>query len=413
MKRIQETSWVLYDFANSSYHLIVPTMLFPLIFKQFLWGNDATADLAWSLTVAIPIILSGLLAPLIGAFLDASGKLKVFFSFFVILTIATTYLLGLMPPDARYALIVVFSIGLMTFNLSQFTYNAFLPFQYGNKKSALISGIGWGLGYLGGILCMIPVYYLVKDSKLPDGIMNYQTAFLITATFFLIFSIPSLIYLRDTRDYGRSALIGGGYTRVITTIKNWRKYKSIFLFLIGLYLINDGIATLVFFTSLYATGDLGLTTKDVFVGFLIVQVVGIFATIIFAALAERLGYLNLFYLSVVWWIVNSFSFFLVQSAMQFYLLAVAVGLVIGTTPALARAIIAKAIDSEKDKAAEFFGFHAFASRVSSVFGPITFGAIATATGSQRLAILSLALFFATGLLFVLKSGISEKLSTTA
>ena len=188
---------------------------------------------------------------------------------------------------------------------------------------------------------------------------------------------------------------------LISLLRDWRSNKNLLKFLISIYLVNDGLATLVFFTSIFASETLGLTTKEIFGAFLIVQIVAIPMTILVSFMAEKYGYKKIFVSTVIVWIVISMIFLSVETKNQFYGLAALVGFVIGSTPSLARAILNRYFVTNAN-AGKLFGFHAFASRASSVLGPLTFGVVSTLTGSQSLALGSLVIFFGLAL-FILSS----------
>lgn len=393
-------SWISYDFANSAYHLLIPTVLFPLIYKSVL-STNGTTDFTWSLIISIPVLIVGILAPFSGVLMDSKKSIRKFFIVSVLSAITLTFLLGISDSGNYWLYILIFSLGLLAFNFSQFTYNSFLPSQKKGKGVAKLSGLGWGLGYLGGIVCTIPVYLVIKNKTLPYDIDDYQLAFIIVGVFFLFFSLPSLFFLKN-KDFAKNDdLNGGSLKKVIGSISEWSKNKHIFIFLIALYLINDGLSTLVFFTSIFASTTLEMSSTEILNSFLFVQLIGVPATIILTSLSEKIGYMKMLIFSVILWVLIGVSFSIVSSVTQFYILALFVGLVIGTTPALGRAILSRFIENRKDSS-EFFGFHTFASRTSAIIGPILFGIISSATGNQKLALLSLGFFFVLGLILLFK-----------
>jgi len=168
-----------------------------------------------------------------------------------------------------------------------------------------------------------------------------------------------------------------------------------------LYLINDGLSTLVYFTSIFASSTLKMSSTEILNSFLFVQLVGVPSTIILTSLSERIGYLRMLIFTVILWVLIGISFSIVNSITQFYILALFVGLVIGTTPALGRAILSRFIENRQDSS-EFFGFHTFTSRTSSIIGPLLFGIISVATGNQQIAFLSLGVFFILGLILLFR-----------
>ncbi len=396
-----QLAWASYDFANSAFHLMLPTVLFPLYFKTVLLGGNASSDMIWSLVISIPVLLVGLLSPFIGAVLDSKHKNRRFFIWITTLTILLNFALGVVSPSMSILNTVIYAVCLLCFNFSQFSYDAFLPAQKKGKGVASLSGWGWGTGYLGGIICLIPVYIIISGKVLPEDYSAYQHAFIVTAIFYLIFTIPSFLFMRDDSPETNPtpAHKVNPYKKVFNTLTSWKENRHIFIFLIAFYLINDGLSTLVYFTSIFAATTLHMETTEILISFLFVQLVGVPATIIFCNLSERLGYMKVFLATVVLWIILGVAFVIVSTTLQFYILAFFVGLVIGTTPAMARAIISSFLENRSD-AAEIFGFNALTSRASSILGPLVFGAISSVTGSQRLGLLSLVVFFSLGLILL-------------
>lgn len=393
-----QLAWVSYDFANSAFHLLIPTVLFPLFFKTVILSNSENSDFFWSIVVSIPILISGLVAPFLGALLDKTQKYRLFFILVTSITIILNFILGIINPSSIY-IIILFSTCLLFFNLSQFSYDSFLPTQKEGKGLASLSGLGWGIGYLGGIVCMIPVYFIINKVILPDNYQAYQTAFIVVAIFYLLFTLPSFIFLKAEKKH--TTTIASPYKKVISSIRDWRGNREIFIFLIAFYLINDALATLVYFTSIFAATTLHMPTTEILISFLIVQVIGIPATIIFCNISEKFGYIKTFILTIIIWLFISVFFLILNSAIHFYILSVLVGLVIGTTPALARAILATFLTKRSD-IAEIFGFNSFASRSSATLGPLVFGIVSTVTKNQKLALASLFFFFIAGLFLILK-----------
>jgi UMF1 family MFS transporter len=396
-----QLAWVSYDFANSAFHLIIPTVLFPLYFKAMLVNGVSSSDFAWSLTVSLPILLVGLISPFIGAYIDNKHNNRKFFIGVTLATIVLNFLLGVINPAYSKLNIALFSLCLMFFNLSQFSYDAFLPSQQKGKGVATLSGLGWGIGYLGGIVCMIPVFLLTKGKTLPDDYSAYQLGFLVVAVFYIIFTLPSFLFIKSNANDEKqaNAITGNTYKKVISSLKNWKYNKHIFIFLIAFYLINDGLSTLVYFTSLFASETLGMNTSEILTSFLFVQLIAFPATVLFCRCSEKVGYMKMFVITVILWILIGISFLIVSTTIHIYILSFFVGLVIGTTPALARAIISTYLESRKD-ATEIFGFNSMASRTSSVFGPLLFGVVSTLCHSKKIGLLSLTIFFSLGLILL-------------
>lgn len=401
-----EWAWISYDFANSSYHLLIPSVLLPLYYSSFIANTfDGNSDLVWGIIIAIPITISALISPILGAFIDRTKTLRLIFVLTTIITITFCFALSFVPINIPLLCILFFMIGFLFFNISQFAYNAFLPMQASAQQgnSALLSGIGWGLGYLGGIVCAIPIYVLLKDINITADYALFQICFVIVAFFYLIFSIPSLLYLKPiSYNPGDKEIINvnTSFNDIIIFIKQWRQHRDLFKFLLATYLINDALSTLIFFTSIFATETLNLSSSEIMIALFLFQVVAIPMTILVTYIAEKTSYKIVFIATILLWIFLSSCFFFVHTKMQFYLGSVLIGIVIGSTPALARAILSNYFTDESNEG-KVFGFHAFASRASSVLGPLVFGIVSTITGSQSIALGSLVVFFVLSLPLVM------------
>jgi UMF1 family MFS transporter len=184
----------------------------------------------------------------------------------------------------------------------------------------------------------------------------------------------------------------------VQTLGNWRKYKNILLFLLAFYLLSDGLNTVFFFTSIYATTTLGLSMAKVALMLLIVQLVGFPATLVSGRLTDLLGAKKVLTVSIIGWIVVVALLLLKPGFGVLIGVSVLTGLVLGPSQAPARALLAKMVPL--GKACQFFGFNGLASKVSASLGPVIFGAISWATRSQQLALGSVLVFFLAGI-FVL------------
>lgn len=394
--------WVLYDFANSTYHLLIPTILMPLFFREFLAINSTTSDLQWAVLVSVSVVLAGLFGPFLGAMADArNARLKV-----LVVSAFSSIVFAAAVPLAQMGDVLVggsfFALSYFFFTLSLGIYDSFLPLVVKRRSRGKISGLAWGLGYLGGIVALGLVYPILGDAQLPDGVDSYRNAIWVTCLIFAVFSLPSFILLRKMSLPKTSLDSNGLWKSSLQRIKNTLSQRSensnLFKTIISYYLANDGLSTLVYFTSIYAASTLGFDSKQILLLFLIVQVVGIPASIFGGIAADRFGHKRVLYSALGFWIVLCSGFALCRGIGMFYALSAGTGLVIGTTPAVYRSLLSEFIPASK--AAELYGFNSFASRASSIFGPLMFGAIATVTGSQRYAMISLLLFFTFAILIL-------------
>ncbi len=400
----KEWSWAMYDFGNSAYALIVMTIFFPLFFAEYVVHGKLTAAL-WGLSVAISILLVGLISPLLGAFTDREAKRKSYFVLFSIMAIIGTMVLSLTASVPSLFGIAIFVLVNSVFGISLSLYDSFITVVPQDKNvSTTLSGIGWAIGYIGGPLCLLIAWFLM-GRKLPVDIWDYRTLFLVTGLFFFAFSIwPYCSLPKDEITSGPTVNAGlSAFRTVWKTLRSWRDMKHIFVFLFAMYFIMDGLTTVVYFVSLFAKVNLGFSIKQIVVLLLIVQGVGIFATAIICWLAQRFGEIKFLIFCSMIWIVIIFLMFFFSSYRSFVYISALTGIVVGSTPAIARGFLGSIIPVEKR--AELFGFNTFASRIATLIGPIIFG-IVSSLWNMKIALFTVVPFFAVGVILLVYLGVN-------
>ncbi|MDP3881426.1 MAG: MFS transporter [Nanoarchaeota archaeon] len=394
-------SWAFFDFGNSAYSVLILSLVFPLYYKEVIAG-PALGDFYWGLIGGIAVVLAGLLSPLVGAVMDYESKKKRKFIAVTLLAAFTASLLFFTNSNSLIFASIIFIISYFFFLLAQSIYDSFLAHFASKKSTGKISGLGYSLGYLGGIIVMLllhPFYSRGYESPI-----LYKLTFPLTALFFIIFSIPLFISLKDNHKRGKESLynlVKISFRKVLDTLKGFKRRKNISLFLIAFYLMNDALVTIFAFTSLYAKQTLLLSISEIVIIALIVQVVAIPASLLFGALADKKGQKRILLFSIVVWIMVVILLVIAppKNTLFAYIIAFLTGLTIGGSQSVARSWYSNIIP-EKERFS-LFGFNSFASKVSAVIGPLLFGAISSFMGNQRLAMFSLLFFFvASFLLFI-------------
>lgn len=393
----REWSWTAYDFGNSAYALIVMTLFFPLFFAEFIGPGKAVLAL-WGGSVAVSILIVALISPFLGAYADKAAKRKSFFIFFSLTAIIGTIMLPISAYLPIYLGILLFVVVNSAFGFSLFLYDSFLISVVRNKNaSTTLSGLAWAIGYIGGPLCLILIYF-VLGMNWPETLLDYHIAFLITGLFFLACAFWSFQALPADNKSSQALVTSSTALTVFETIRMWRETRHIFVFLFGMYFIMDGLMTIVYFIALFAKKELGFSLNQIVMLLLIVQSVGIFATALMGWLADRFGELRILILcSAMWVIIVVLMYF--NTDYDFYIaIAALTGLVVGSTPAVARGFLGKVVPPEKR--AELFGFNSFASRIATLIGPLIFGVVASAW-NMKVALFTVIPFFVIGVLILL------------
>ncbi|MBI4151055.1 MFS transporter [Candidatus Woesearchaeota archaeon] len=396
-------SWAFYDFANSSYGFVVASMLFPIFYRTFLAGNTGQADFYWGLSFGISVALAALACPIIGAFADQAKNKKQLLILSTVLCIIGTALLYFTPWMGLLFASILFILTNFMYTVGAVLYDSFLMDIASHHNKGRVSGFAWGLGYIGGLVALIVLIPLFIKGFEGPNLGTYLLTFPGTALFFLIFALPAFIFLRSHRHPAASMNVSqalpAAFKSLFETLKNWRLHKNVLLFLAAFYLLSDGLNTIFSFTAIYATVTLGLSVVKTMLVIATVYVVGFPATVITGRLADRWGCKSIIMASSIGWVIVVILLMLKPSFEMLMGVAVLTGIVIGSSQAPARTLLAKLVP--EDKASQFFGFNGLASKISASLGPVLFGAVSWWSGSQVVALGSIIPFFVASIIVLL------------
>jgi UMF1 family MFS transporter len=396
-KRGEILSWCMYDWANSAFATTVMAAVLPVYYSQVagvdLPGNTATVY--WGYTTAGALLITALLAPIMGAIADYSGTKKKLLMTFAALGIFATALLYFVTTGDWLMASLFFILGNIGFATSEVFYNSLLPHIASPEKMDQVSTKGYALGYLGGgILLGINVLMIELMS---DKILATRLSFVTVSIWWAIFTIP---ILRNVREPKVKENIGphinpliGGFKRVATTFKELRSYRELFLFLVAFWIYNDGIGTIIKMATIYGA-EIGIDQTALIGALLMTQFVGIPFSLAFGRLAKYIGTKNSILLGLFVYTMISIGGYFMETALHFWILAFLVGTVQGGTQALSRSLFGSMLP--KSKTGEFYGLYGMSSKFAGIVGPLVFAIVSQIAGSSRLSILSLIVFFILG-----------------
>lgn len=390
-------SWVLYDFGMAWFSMVVLTAYFILYFKEVVVGGDrGHGDFLWGIAISTAMALSVLLSPFLGAVADIMRNKKTFLFVCAGTAIASTSLLYFTGPNQTGWAMLLVVCGYTGYTVAMTFYNAFLPEIVDRGGVEKISGIGWGVGYIGGLAALLCMAALVPS------VAGGKAILLLTGAMYALFALPALFALRDSQagNAPAHASVGDGFRRVAATFREIRSYKAVFVFLLGYFFVSDAISTVIVFFSSYTVGTLHFTVRQNFTLLMLIQLTAAAGSIASGIIARRIGALSTVILSIAVWMGAIFGLFALSGVPAFYGLSVCAGLVLGGTQAAARSYMA--LQAPPGKQAEFFGFMTFTSKVAAIFGPLLYGIISRQTDNPRIAILSLELFFVAGFIIMLR-----------
>jgi len=388
----------------------VVTVVYAVYFKQYIVGGYTIdffglqrnpGDLFWGLGSAISMLIVGLTSPIMGAAADYSSKKKpLLFLYSMICIVATIALYGL-ESGMIWQGLLLFVTANVGFEGALVFYNGFLPQIATSQDIGKISGYGFALGYVGSLISLLMAMPYANQALAANDLSLMRPSFVWAGLFFFVFSLPMYIFVKEKAAvYGKERVnrFKVGYQRTLKTIREIRKIPQITRFLAAYFIYIDGVNTVIYFSGIYASDSLGFTMAEVIQFFAVVQASAISGSYVFGFLTDKLGAKKTINVTLFLWMGVIVGGALSFSSISFYLVGLAAGIAMGASQAASRAFMGLLIPEGRE--AEFYGFYALTGKFSAVLGPLFFGLTSTITGSQRIAVLSVLLFFIVGYLLL-------------
>jgi UMF1 family MFS transporter len=406
-------SWALYDWANSAFATTVMAGFFPVFFQKF-WSTDVapidtTSRLGYANAVAGLAI--AVLAPILGAIGDRGGRRKQFLLAWTVLGVGATGALYFVAQGEWFPATLLFVLGTMGFNGGIVFNDSLLLDVAGPGELDRVSAFGYSLGYLGGgVLFLINVMMVSKPAwfGLADAGQAVRMSFVTVAAWWLVFTIP---LMRNVRESQRGPHLGfldatrTGFRELATTIGKVRQYRTIVMFLLAYWFYIDGVNTIIKMAVNYGV-SLGLDTNALLTALLVTQFVGFPAALFFGWLGDRIGPKRGILIGLLVYAgITVYAYFL-DSEIEFYAMAVVVGLVQGGVQSLSRSLFGRLVPEGKN--AEFFGFFNMMGKFATVLGPLLIAIVAGVTRDERASIISLVALFVIGGFLLLRVPVDRK-----
>jgi UMF1 family MFS transporter len=395
-------AWCMYDWANSAFATTIMAAVLPTFYGSVagagLPGNMATVY--WGYTSSIALLIGAVLAPTLGAVADYLGAKKRFLAVFALFGIFFTSLLVLVSRGDWLLASFLYVLGEVGFSGSIVFYDSLLPHIAKSEDIDYVSSKGYAMGYLGGgILLAINIAMILfwKQIGLPSQEMASRLSFLSVGIWWAIFSIPVLRTVPEppvpATSGARVNPLQAAFGRLGGTFHDIRRYRELTKFIVAFWLYNDGIGTIIKMATIYGT-EIGIGQTDLIGALLLTQFVGIPFSLLFGKLPKRIGTKPSIYLALGVYTLISIAGYFMTKAWHFWVLAGMVGLVQGGSQALSRSLFGVMVP--KAKTAEFYGFYDISSKFAGIIGPAIFALVGQLTGTSRLSIISLVIFFIFG-----------------
>lgn len=414
-RRKQRWSWYLYDFGNSAYAAVVLLAVYSRYFKEEVVGG-AQGTFLWGLSVGIAMLVVALLSPILGSIADYAGTKKRFLLLYTAMACAFAASLFFVTKGAIIAGMALFILAEIGYRSAQVFYNSLLPEIASEGEIGRVSGNGWAIGSAGGVVCLIIVLAMIK---LIGGGLIVRLALVFTAAYFAAFTVPVLLWLRERPAIGPlpsgKSLLVLPFHRIAETARAIRRYREFGKFMIAFLVYNDGILMTLSFAAILGTVLFGMTTEQLIVFMILVQITSVPGAFVMGWVTDRLGARSALLMSLVGMLAAVIWLYFNTSALGFYLIGALAGFSLTGVQSVSRALVGML--APEGRSAEFYGFFAVAGRTSSFVGPTVFGIIAARMAvwyqnrgllelaaeqaGQRIAVLSIAAFLLVGGLLLL------------
>jgi UMF1 family MFS transporter len=400
-------AWAFYDFANSSFTTLIVTVAYSVYFVQVVAaplagpGRETLPERVWFWGYALSMLVAAILAPVLGALADARACKRRFLRWSTLVCVGCTALLATVGRGDVWAGLILFGIANVAFDLGFLFCSAFLVEITTPDRLGRLSGYGWAFGYAGGLLSLALAYPFIRGGFAEDNLASYRLSFAVTAAFFLLAALPTLLWLTERATPQPGSAIAPwreGFARLAATATQVGRYRDLFAYLVAYLIYTDAVNTVIVASAIFANKVLDFSPGDLIIYFLVTQVTAGVGAAGFGLLADRLGLTRTISATLVCWILLVAGAALVRTHAQFYAIGLAAGAVLGANQATSRALLGRFTPAGRQ--GEFFGFFSVTGKFAAVIGPLVYGEVTVWAGSQRWAVFSMALFFALGLLLL-------------
>lgn len=395
----QERSWILYDVGNSAF-IMLSTALIPVYFAT-LAEPGSSVVVAWGYAETVAALLLALLMPILGSLADLKGNKKKFFIGFVGTGAVACAALGI--PTEALPFLVVYVVASIMVNGSMVFYDAFLVDATTDERYDEVSSQGYAWGYIGSCIPFIACLAVVLGGPSVgiDMMTGMKIAFVITAAWWVAFSIPLVRDVHQTHYKERAArLFRDTFAGLWKTLKNIARDRRLRYFMLAFFCYIDGVHTIIKMSTSYGT-DLGIDSTQLVLALLLTQFVAFPSAIAYGRLSTRFGTKRMLLVAVfAYFCITLFAAFFLREALEFWILAVCVGLFQGGIQALSRSEFGKLIP--KEHANEYYGFFDIFGKYAAVMGTLLVSVFTQITGNSSVGVLSIAVLFVLGFLLLWK-----------
>lgn len=404
-------AWAFFDWANSSYSLVISTAIFPIYYLAVapeeinILGWAISNSVLYSFSISFSYILIAIIAPILGGIADYGNRRMYFLKLFTTVGSFSCFCLFFFSSAIMvWVGTIAFIISTIGFAGSLIFYDAFLPSIASAENYDKVSAKGYAYGYFGSVLLLLVILAMSQKPLwfgIPEGSsLPYRIGFILVAIWWFGFAQYSFKYLpKDTGDKMKFNLLKNGYKELRMVIRALKPQVDLKRYLMSFFFYSAGVQTVIYLATVFAEKELNFESSELIMTVLLLQLVAIIGAYFFAFFAKKWGTKLALQVMIVIWMAICFGAYLVHTKLMFFCLAFFVGLVLGGIQSSSRAGYSKLLRPNEPDLNSYFSFYDLLYYLSIVFGTFAFGVIDNITGNLRYSVLVLAIFF--GIAYIL------------
>jgi len=412
----EHIAWYMYDFGNSAYASVILLAVYSAYFKGTVVGG-AEGSRYWGIAIGIAMLSVAIISPFLGAIADFSASKKRFLFIFSAITWVFTGLLFFVQEGDIFLGMLFFIIAEIGYRSGQVFYNSLLPEIAEPEDRGRVSGNGWAVGSLGGILILLILLPLIV---VLGGTLIIRLSLVFTSLYFAASAIPAWLWIKE-RAVAKQLPEGETYlsmavTRLIETVKALGNFKDFLRFIVAFLIYNDGILMALNFASIIGAVMFGMEQTELIIFMIIVQVTSVIGAYLAGLLGNKIGFKQTLIYSILMMALVVTSMIFAQNVVQFYIIGALAGFALTGVQSVSRTMVS--YFAPEGRSAEFYGIFAVTGRTSSFIGPTVYGFLAfeaykyyentrgfstllAEQAGQRVALGSIVVFLIVGLLVLL------------
>ncbi len=403
-------AWAFYDWANSAFPAVITTFVFAAYFEKAVAADVVSGTEAWGYALSLSALAVAFCGPVLGAIADHAGRRKPWIFVFTLWCAAATWMLWFAEPDTSFILwaLVFVALANFAFEMAVVFYNAMLPSLAGRHNMGRVSGLGWGLGYLGGLACLGLALVALVQAETPwfgiakENAENIRAAGPLVAIWLVVFSLPFFLFTPDVPSTGLSMgdSVRRGLKTLGRTLRNVRQHAAIARFLLARMIYTDGLTTLFAFGGIYAAGTFGMDFEELILFGIGMNVTAGIGAAAFAWVDDWIGPKRTILIALCCLTVLSVAILLVPSKTLFWVFGLPLGLFVGPAQAASRSLMAHMAPDGLHT--EMFGLYALSGKATAFLGPALLGLVTGVFASQRAGMATILVFFIVGAVLMLR-----------